>query len=120
MKTTEQRPSECKYCNADGIATADAEPVQHNLTIWSWYVRGALDMLRRLREDMRLAEPHQVKYDNQMRIVNKAVLDLIQSSKEDAYRYLIGGYEIRLTDWIKDKRGRHQSCRAYFVWPKEN
>lgn len=88
------------------------------LQIWAWYIKGAREMLLRLREHSLCEEPHPGnvnKVTKEDKIINKAILDLIMSSKENVDRFLMGEYEIRLTDHERDKKGRLVKCRAYFA-----
>lgn len=84
---------------------------------WACYTEGARAMLLRLREHFLCEEPHsgvgKVTADN--KVVNKAVLDLIMSSKESVDRFLMGEYQIRLTDHERDNKGKLVKCRAYFA-----
>ena len=88
------------------------------LPIWSWYIRGARDMILRLREHLLCEEPHAgdtKKVSREDKIVNKAILDMIMYNKDNIDRFLMGQYEICLTDHEKDKKGRLVKCRAYFA-----
>lgn len=49
------------------------------------------------------------------KVITKAILDLIMSSKENVDRFLMEQYEIRLTDHERDKKGKLVKCRAYFA-----
>ena len=99
------------------VKQAEAKALR-NLRIWSWYMRGARMMLLRLREHLLTDEPHpngakKVTADD--KVINKAILDLILSSKENIDRFLMEQYDIRLTDHEKDKKGKLVKCRAYFA-----
>lgn len=75
-------------------------------------------MLLRLREHLLCEEPHpglQFKPKPEDKIYNKAILDLIVSSKDNVDRFLMEEYEIRFTDHERDKKGRLVKCRAYFA-----
>lgn len=88
------------------------------LQIWAWYIRGAREMLLRLREHLLCEEPHpgvQFKPKAEDKIYNKAILDLIVSSKDNVDRFLLGEYEIHFTDHERDKKGKLVKCRAYFA-----
>ena len=85
---------------------------------WGIYIDGARAMLLKLREHLLLEEPHQGdarKVTKDDKIINKAIIDLILSSKDNIDRFLMGEYEIRLTDHEKDKKGKLVKCRAYFA-----
>lgn len=49
------------------------------------------------------------------RIYNKALIDLLLSSKEAIDRFLMEEYEIRFTDHQRDKKGKLTKCRACFA-----
>lgn len=88
------------------------------LQIWAWYINGARMMLLRLREHQLCEEPHigdTRKVTQEDKVINKAVLDLILSSKKNVDHFLSEQYEIRLTDHEKDKKGKLIKCRAYFA-----
>ena len=85
------------------------------LQIWAWYIRGAREMVLRLREHGLCNEPHDFKTTKEDAVVNKATLDLILSSKENVDRFLMEEYEIRFTDHKYDKKGKLMKCRAYFA-----
>lgn len=88
------------------------------LQIWAWYVKGAREMLLRLREHFLCEEPHPGdarKVTAEDKVINKAVLDLIMSSKENVDRFLMEEYEIHVTDHERDKKGKLIKCRAYFA-----
>lgn len=88
------------------------------LNIWAWYINGARTMLLKLREHLLCEEPHQYDARNVTKddkVINKATLDLIISSKENVDRFLSEAYEIRITDHKLDKKGNLISCRAYFA-----
>lgn len=103
--------------NEDLIRRVDATRLR-NLQIWAWYIRGAREMLLRLREHFLCEEPHPHearKVTAEDKVINKAILDLILSSKESVDRFLMEEYEIRLTDHQRDKKGKLIKCRAYFA-----
>lgn len=85
------------------------------LQIWAWYIKGAREMLLRLREHGLCDEPHDYRVSKEDKITNKAILDLLLSSKENVDRFLMEKYEIRLTDHERDKKGKLIKCRAYFA-----
>lgn len=96
---------------------ADAHRLR-NLQIWAWYIKGAREMLLRLREHLLCEEPHPGdarKVTAEDKVINKATLDLILSSKENVDRFLMEEYEIHITDHEKDKKGKLVKCRAYFA-----
>lgn len=93
-----------------------AEAAQlRRLHIWAWYIKGAREMLLRLRDHMLCEEPHDHKVSNEEKVMNKVILDLVLSSKENVDRFLMEEYEIRLTDHERDKKGKLIKCRAYFA-----
>lgn len=85
------------------------------LQMWAWYIKGAREMLLRLRQHGLCNEPHDFKTTKEDAVAHKATLDLIMSSKENVDRFLMEEYEIRLTDHEKDKKGKLVKCRAYFA-----
>lgn len=100
--------------NEDLIRQAEAAHLR-KLQVWAWYIRGARKMLLRLREHGLCNEPYDLKTTKEDAVLNKAILDLILSSKENVDRFLMEEYEIRLTDHEKDKKGKLIKCRAYFA-----
>ena len=85
---------------------------------WACYCQGARTMLLRLRECFLCDEPHpnvQYRRSKEDKIYNKALLDLILSSKGNVSRFLSGDYEIRYTDHERDKKGKLIKCRAFFA-----
>lgn len=77
------------------------------------YIDGAREMLRKLR-DYSLTGDAPAKAED--RIYNKAIIDLLLSSKDAADRFLSDDYsEIRFTDHERDKKGKLLKCRAYFA-----
>ncbi len=88
------------------------------LPIWSWYMKGARDMLLRLRDHQLCDEPKPKGWikDKDSRIYNKAILDLILNNQDATDRFLSQDYdEIRFTDHERDKKGKLTKCRAYFA-----
>ncbi len=83
----------------------------------SIYIDGARDMLLRLRDYLLLEEPHvNGKVTADGKIYNKAIFDLLLSSKDNTDMFLTQGYdEIRFTDHERDKKGKLIKCRAYFA-----
>lgn len=88
-----------------------------SLTAWSYYISGARDMALRMREHFLTQESHHStgKITKDDLVINKAIIDLILSSKKNTDRFLMEQYEIRLTDHVKDKKGKLVKCRAYFA-----
>lgn len=88
------------------------------LPIWDWYIKGARDMALKMRQHF-LTQEHHSDLDGKVTkddmVVNKAIIDLILSSKDNADRFLMEEYEIRLTDHKTDKKGRLVKCRAFFA-----
>lgn len=81
-------------------------------------MKGARDMLLRLRENFLCEEPHKVEFKvrKEDKIYNKAILDLILYNQDATDRFLSHDYdEIRFTDHERDKKGRLVKCRAYFA-----
>jgi len=76
-------------------------------------------MLLKLRDNLLLEEPHKGnlrKAAAEAKIYNKAVIDLLLSSKDAADRFIAQDYdEIRYTDHERDKKGKLVKCRAYFA-----
>lgn len=88
------------------------------LNTWVWYIRGARDMLLRLRGRGFCEEPHNgdlIFKKGEYRIYVKAILDLLQSDKLNIDRFLTGEYDIGFTDHERDKKGKLIKCRAYFA-----
>lgn len=88
------------------------------LPIWSWYMKGARDMLLRLRDHHLCDEPKPKNWGKSKdeRIYNKAVLDFILYNQDATDRFLSQDYdEIRFTDYERDKKGKLVKCRAYFA-----
>ncbi|MCM1140210.1 MAG: hypothetical protein NC453_16715 [Muribaculum sp.] len=80
------------------------------------YLDGAITMLLRLRDHLLLEENHQGKVTAEDRIYNKAIIDLLLSSKDNAERFIYQDYdEIRFKDHERDKKGKLIRCRAYFA-----
>lgn len=84
---------------------------------WSIYISGARDMLLRLRHAYLLDETHETKTTSEEKVINKAIIDFVLSSKQNMDDFLTEHYEIRLTDHQYDKRGKLIKCRAYFDKP---
>ena len=97
----------------------DKEPINlSKLRDWAVYTAGARMMLLKLRQHLLCDEPHpnlQYKRKAEDKVYNKAILDLILSSKDNVYRFLMEGYEIRFTDHERNKKGKLVKCRAYFA-----
>lgn len=87
------------------------------LKVWSWYIRGARDMILRLREHLLLDESHPecLKVTKDDKIINKAVIDMLLQDKRNIDFFLSGAYEIRLKDHEKDKKGKLVKCTAFFA-----
>lgn len=88
------------------------------LPIWSWYMKGARDMLLRLRDHRLCDEPKPKGWikDKDSQIYNKAILDLILYDHDATDRFLMHDYdEIRFTDHERNKKGKLIKCRAYFA-----
>lgn len=90
-----------------------------NLTLWGWYLKGARDMLLMLREVFLCEEPHPelqipAKYKGELRIYNKAVLDLLLSDKMNIDKFLSGEYP-KFKDFKRNNKGKLLECRAYFA-----
>lgn len=107
-----------RYMSEEIRRHQEEERQLRRLPIWSWYMKGARDMLLKLRDSYLTEEPHprtEGKVTKEDRIINKACIDLILSSKDNAYRFLTEEYEIHLTDHERDKKGKLVKCRAYFA-----
>lgn len=89
------------------------------LNDWAWYIKGARDMLLKLRDHFLCEEPHPnldvVRRPREDKIYNKAILDLIMSSKDNISHFLLEEYEIKFTDHERDKKGKLVKCRAFFA-----
>ena len=81
------------------------------------YCDGAIAMLLRLREYSLLEEAHNNgKSKAEDRIYNKAIIDMLLSSKSNVDRFLAQDYdEIRFSDHERDKKGKLIKCRAYLA-----
>lgn len=93
----------------------DPEGLRKYIVPWSIYINGARDMALKMRQHLLIDEAGNPKSDRNDKVANKAVVDLILSSKENTERFLMEEYEIRLTDHEKDKKGKLVKCRAYFA-----
>lgn len=92
---------------------------------WACYTEGARMMLLRLRQAQLTIEEHitggknnikdKLKITSDMKIYNKAILDLILSDKDNVARFLMEEYDIRFTDHRRDSKGKLVKCRAYFA-----
>lgn len=79
---------------------------------------GAMMMLLKLRDYNLTAEPRPKKASGGKApgVYNKAVIDLLLQSKDNAARFMDGDFdEIRYTDHRRDNRGKLISVRAYFA-----
>ncbi len=90
------------------------------LPIWSWYMKGARDMLLRLREHQLCGDVKPEAYYGrtvtEARVYIKAVLDLILYDQTSTDRFLSQDYdEVRFTDYERDKKGKLTKCRAFFA-----
>ena len=90
-----------------------------NLKLWAWYLKGARDMLLMLRKYFLCEEPHPLylvpaKYKGELRIYNKAVLDLLLSDKMNIDKFLSGEYP-KFKDFKRNNKGKLLECRAYFA-----
>lgn len=95
----------------------EPDGLRRHLIPWGIYIDGARDMLLKLRDHLLLEEPHQSsKVKAEDKIYNKAIIDMIMSSKDNIDRFLSQDYdEIRFTDHQRDKKGKLTKCRAYFA-----
>lgn len=85
------------------------------LNDWAWYIKGARDMLVKLRDCFLCEEPHpESTAKAERKIYNKAILDLIVKSKANIDYFLMEKYGISFTDHERDKKGKLVKCRAYF------
>lgn len=88
------------------------------LPIWSWYIKGAMHMLLRLREMCLLEEPHPgdaPTVTRERKVYNKAIIDLILKSKTSVDYFLVESLPIKYTDHERDKKGRLVKCRACYA-----
>lgn len=89
------------------------------LVPWGIYIDGARDMLLKLRDCGLLEEARpkngipRAKGDEL--VINKALVDLLLSSKTNCDRFLLDEYQIRFTDHERNKKGKLVKCRAYFA-----
>lgn len=81
-----------------------------NVHIEGIRVRGAIDMLLRLRE-LRLLGDTLHKCDDL--VYNRAEIDLALSSIDNCRRFL-EGFTIHYKDHIRDKKGKLIKCTAYY------
>lgn len=80
------------------------------LPIFSWWLKGALAMLRRLKEEFK-----DDLLKGKEKIYNSAILDMIADTK-NTENFLIHNYDrIQFRNYIKDKKGRPISCEAYLA-----
>lgn len=97
---------------------SDPNGLRRHVVPWSIYIDGARAMLLKLREHFLLEEPHPGdarKVTADTKIINKATIDLILSSKANTDRFLMEQFEIHLADHEKDRKGRLAKCRAFFA-----
>lgn len=81
-----------------------------NMEIFGWWLKGALAMLRRLKEEF---EDDLLK--GKEKIYNSAILDMIADTK-NTENFLLHNYDrIQFRNYIKDKKGRPISCEAYLA-----
>lgn len=83
----------------------------------SIYCDGAIAMLLRLREYSVLEEPHSNgKSKAEDKIYNKAIIDMLLSSKDNIERFLFEDFdEIRFSDHQRDKKNKLVKCKAYLA-----
>lgn len=83
-----------------------------NLTMESFVIQGARQMLSRLLDEYKIVEKYKSGKDDA--VYTKAELDLILSSKDSTRKFLMGGYEIHYRGHERDKKGRLVKVEAYF------
>ena len=107
---------------AEGIAL-------RRLPIWSWYLKGARDMLLKLRDSHLLDERHPSDYNTfaignnwyqrrpkSQKIINKAVFDMLMSDKANIDRFLSEDYDsVKFKDAEFDKKDKLTKCTAFFA-----
>lgn len=96
-----------------------------NIRYYGAYLSGAVAMLLRLRDARLTLEEHitggnhktrdKLKLTSEMKVCNKAVIDLLLKDKLNIERFLEGGYIINFVDPEKDKKGKLLKCRACFT-----
>lgn len=96
-----------------------------NIHYYGAYLSGAVAMLLRLRDARLTLEEHitggnhkakdKLKVTSELKVCNKAILDLLLKDKLNIERFLEGGYIINFADPEKDKKGKLIKCRACFV-----
>lgn len=96
-----------------------------NVFYYGVYLQGAKTMLLRLRDNQMTIEEHitggnhktkdKLRITSDMKVMNKAVFDLILKDKLNTQRFLEDGYTINFTDHERDKKGKLTKCRAYFA-----
>ena len=81
-----------------------------NMEIFGWWLKGALTMLRRLKEEF-----NDDLFKSKEKIYNSAIFDMIADTK-NTENFLIHNYDrIQFRNYIKDKKGRPISCEAYLA-----
>lgn len=96
-----------------------------NVCYYGAYLSGARMMLRRLREECLTLEDHftsgkkgkgdKLTVTSEMKVCNKAFIELILSSKLNTDRFLEGSHTIGYKDLERDKKGKLVKCRACFT-----
>jgi len=84
-----------------------------NLTLDSYYISGARQMLLRLLDNFNIGAME--KCDKNDAVYVKAELDMILSSTDNTRQFLYGDQDIHFRNHESDKRGRLVSVEAYFA-----
>ncbi len=99
--------------------------LMRSIRCYGAYLSGAVAILLRLRDAHLTLEEHitggshktkdKLKVTSELKVCNKAILDLLLKDKLNIERFLEGGYIINFVDPEKDKKGKLVRCRACFV-----
>lgn len=112
-----EKSNELTQAQRDLLSAAE-ERALRRLPIWAWYIKGARDMLVKLRDCTLCEEPHAGdtgRVTAETKIYNKALLDLILSSKDNTVHFLMEDYGVRYAEHERDKKGKLKKCRAFFA-----
>lgn len=84
-----------------------------NLHEWSERMQGAREMLVKLYEYDKMILPIGVKRSEE-KVYTKAIVNLLTSDLRHIQEYLLGT-NIGFRNHVRDKKGKLESCEAYFV-----
>lgn len=116
-----QRAERGRKCDTSLEVAKSHTDLLHNVLYYGAYISGAMAMLRRLRDSNLTLEEHilggkdKLKVTPELKVYNKATLDLILGNKLNAERFLEGAYLVAFADHVRDRKGKLQGCRAFFA-----